>query len=103
MERWWTGRLFARTRAVEVDWHTLATVMPDLVEVPDTGVADEVQTIRHGLGRVPKGIVIVNMSVPDASGVPVHWYREYSDPAWTSKQISVRFTVAGASVLLGVF
>jgi hypothetical protein len=68
----------------------------------DTGTAGDVQVIRHGLGRVPAGMVVMNQEVGIGLG-PVHWYRERGDEPWTERELQVRFSVTGAHVRLWIW
>lgn len=74
---------------------------PYRVEIADTGLANSLNTVRHELGRVPVGLLVINCSVP-ANGAPV-WFRLDSDDDWTSTTITLRFDVANARVLLEIF
>jgi len=73
-----------------------------LVEVEDTGTAGNLVVVRHQLGRVPRGMRIVNQVTGVGVG-PVGWGREPGDPAWTSVNLGARFDVANARVLLEIF
>lgn len=72
-----------------------------LLEVADTGIAGTVVRLAHGLGKRPRGVVIVNQAVTGTT--PVAWYRQELDGAWTDTEISLRFTVSDARCLLWVF
>jgi hypothetical protein len=72
------------------------------IEVEDTGVINTLVTINHGLGTLPQGVVIINQCTTAATG-PVAWYRKTTDPDWTTTQISMRFNLGNARVLLEVF
>ncbi len=71
-------------------------LVSELVEVADTGAADTALVVAHGLGRVPRGVRLVNQGT---SGV-TNWYRDVGDVDWTYREIVVRFDVANAHVLL---
>lgn len=71
-------------------------------EIPDTGTAGTINTFRHYLGRIPKGLNIINQVTPAGIG-PVLWYREATDEEWTADAITLRFDVDNARVLLEVF
>lgn len=72
------------------------------IEVEDTNtVASEPLVINHSLGRIPRGIRIVNMAL--AFGAECKWWRYDFDPAWTDRVIYIRLNASGGRVLLEVF
>lgn len=98
-ERWHTDPLYGHMSS---ERHALEQVMykaPAFFAVEDTGVADALYTLRHDLGRVPRGMRIINAVASDAPG----WYRLATDPDWTKTELSFRCTVASARLMLEVF
>jgi len=87
---------------VDEHFRTLEGFLPVSVEVADTGTAGAVVSVAHGLGRVPKGMLILNQEVGVGAG-PVSWYREVGDAAWTVRAAEVRFDVSNARVMLWFF
>lgn len=73
----------------------------EVVDLVSGYVAGEVLTVRHGLGRVPRGMVVVNQQ----GGVaPLGWWREAGDAAWTETEVSARWSEDGVvSGLVWVF
>jgi hypothetical protein len=101
-QRWRTGfgeewtatyEQFARDRAVR---------RRERIEIADTGSVATVNTIRHSLGYVPSGVLIINQVTSPAAGT-VGWYRETTDSDWTDSTITLRFDNNNARVLLEVF
>lgn len=84
------------------NFRNLARWLPQEVVVEDVGAADTAMTIEHGLGRVPRGMVVVNQVVPSGTE-PVAWYRVAGDDAWTARAVVVRWTVANAGVVVRVW
>lgn len=83
---------------------------PVLIEIEDTGTADSVNTLHHGLGRVPRGCRIVNVALPSASApASPGWYRKETgsdstdDDPWTDTDMDIRFSHNNLRVLLEVF
>lgn len=76
-------------------------LQPVLVHVQDTGASDALVTIKHGLGRVPIGIRVINTVLQSAADFA--WYRLASDDDWTDTFITLRFRVSNAALLLEVF
>lgn len=74
---------------------------PDYQEIADTGAADSLNTVRHGLGRIPRRVTVVNSAVPAPGGAP-GWYRFDTDAEWTATEITLRFDAANARVLLEI-
>ncbi len=95
-----TGARLRRSNTIDTDVEQIYRMQPVLVE--HTTIAG-VNTIRHGLGRVPVGMKIVNMDVPSGTGAPCHWYRETGDTAWTNAELSARFSVTASRLLLEVW
>jgi len=94
-----------------VDILTMDTLLnPHLFEIADTGAADSVNTIHHGLGRIPRGLRIVNVALPSGSApASPGWYRKDSgnpatdDDPWTTTDMDIRFSHANLRVLVEVF
>lgn len=101
LERWYEDRLWRATDQPVHDLRELERVQPVYVGIEDTGSANSVNTVRHGLGRVPRGVRIVN-AVLGSSG-DISWHRLTTDDAWTKEVITLRFSAANAQVLLEVF
>lgn len=79
----------------------LLRVQPQFIEITDTGAAGNLNSLDHNLGRVPRGVRIVNSvlsSIQDNTA-----FRLDTDDAWTDRHIGVRFTADNARVLLEVF
>lgn len=93
IERWNTLPLAAYSS-------DLLRAQAQFLEIVDTGAADSVNTILHGLGRVPRGVRLINQ-VLGASGVNFP-YRLATDDAWTDRKIAIRFPEANAHVLLEI-
>jgi hypothetical protein len=106
IERFNTDKLIPLTGNYPADFEDIGLYRPELIEILDTGVAGDVYTLRHAIGRVPKGIRIINVALPAASAVGVTlghlWYRIESDDEWTDTEINVRFTTANLHVLLEI-
>lgn len=103
MERFRAGRGFELLEVPRVDWARLDSIAPIYVEVTDTGTAAAVLSIRHGLGRLPRGMKIVNQEVASGLGAHVDWFRETGDADWDATFLTARFTQNNAHVLLEVF
>ena len=101
VERWHTDAMWRRTEDPVRDLRELERLRPVYVEIADTGDANSLHTLRHGLGRVPRGVRIVNVAV-GASG-DVSWHRLDTDAAWTNEELSLRISAGNARVLLEVF
>lgn len=101
IERFFTGSRQRKALSIEADVTEMFRLQPVYVQLDLTTTA--AQTIRHGLGRVPVGIRVVNMAVPAGTGDDVRWYREKGDDPWTDELLIVRWSVADARVLLEVF
>lgn len=86
----------------DLNFRVLEDWAPEEVVVQDTGAANTVVTVAHGLRRLPRGVVIVNQVTAPGDGA-VGWYRESTDDAWTEQEISLRFTVASAAVRLWIW
>lgn len=105
MERWVAlGRLLFVKFGVITDqnFSTLERWLPEEIVVEDVGAADTPMRIRHGLGRVPRGMVVMNQVVPSGTE-PVAWYRVEGDEAWTAVEVVVRWTVGNARVVVRVW
>jgi len=97
--------------SVDMNWMTVQEhVLPAYVEIEDTGAAGSLNEAQHGLARVPRGLRIVNIAIPNGVGpVAASWYREdgtdpnVEDDVWTDSLIRVRFSHANLRVLLEVF
>jgi hypothetical protein len=95
----------------DVNWERVQHgLVSEFIEIADTGAAGTVNAVRHGLGRVPRGVRLVQVVIgPGAGPVAVNFYREDSgvqmadDDAWTETQIALRFSHANVRVLLEVF
>ena len=72
-----------------------------LLEVPVTTTG--VNTIQHGLGRVPRGCRIINSELPAGTGTDCKIWREVGDDAWSVRALTIRCSVADARLLLEVF
>lgn len=104
IERWIAGArlVFRRIGGLSDDnFRTLERWLPQEIVVTDVGAADTPMVMAHSLGRVPKGLVVVNQVVPSGTD-PVAWYRVDGDDAWTAREVTVRWTVANASVVVRV-
>lgn len=105
IERWTALKrlLFRRLGGVVDDnFVVLERWLPQEVVVSDVGTADVPMRIMHGLGRVPRGLVVMNQVVPSGTD-PVGWYRVAGDDAWTEREVVVRWTVSNASVVVWVW
>lgn len=98
------GRQFLRRLggAVDENFGVLERMLGEEIVVEDVGAADTAGAIAHHLGRIPRGMVVVNQEVPSGTD-PVLWYRVAGDDDWTAREVTVRWTVANASVRLWVF
>jgi len=104
IERWVAqARLYFRRAGGLGDdnFRDLERWLPQEIVVEDVGAADTAMTIAHGLGRVPRGMTVVNQVVPSGTE-PVAWYRVVGDDAWTARAVTVRWTVANAGVVVRV-
>jgi hypothetical protein len=102
LERWYTGKRAEMGVGMGVPMQLESVdraLNGELIEVADTGTAGTVVTLRHGLGRIPRGMVVVNVVGTGAVG----WYRLSNDSAWTTQEISVRFDRNNARVLVEIF
>jgi len=95
-ERWRTEPLVGRRDGFQ----NLVDLQPIYHEIEDTGSADSVNTVRHGLGRVPRSVDIVNCEL--ASAGDLTWYRLTTDTDWDTVELGLRFRVANARVLLRI-
>jgi hypothetical protein len=105
MERWFgLGRLlFVKFGMVsDQNFATLERWLPEEIVVEDVGAADTAMRIRHSLGRVPRGLEVINQVVPSGTE-PVAWYRVEGDEAWTGTEVVVRWTVTSARVVVRVW
>ena len=105
MERWVAlGRLLLGRNGIYGAWDLdlLQRWLPEEIVVEDVGVADAPMRIRHSLGRVPRGMVVMNQVVPSGTA-PVAWYRVEGDEAWTAVEVVVRWTVGNARVVVRVW
>lgn len=75
---------------------------PTRVEIADTGTADSLNTVKHLLGRIPKGVLVINQVTPTPGGGAT-WYRLPTDAEWTDSEITLRFDTANSRVLLEIF
>jgi len=100
-ERWGIEPTWDRTDNVVETQKRQYEAQGQLVEIEDTGTADSLNTIRHGLGRLPRGVRIVNAVV--AAGADVCWYRLTTDDDWTESVLTLRFRSANTRVLLEIF
>ena len=101
-QRWETGVLSRWYATFDHFMRVFAYEAPVRVEITDTGVADSLNTVKHLLGRIPKGVLIINNVVP-LPGASATWYRLSTDAEWTDSEITLRFDVDNARVLLEVF
>lgn len=100
-ERWNEGPVFVSHGNTLEDLLRLAGTSAERVIVnTPTGEADTLLEIRHGLGRVPQGVRIVNVVL--ASAEEPTWYRLLEDKAWTEREVSIRFRFDDAEVLLEI-
>lgn len=67
----------------------------EVVEIPDSGTANSINTVAHSLEFVPTGY-IVNI---DRAGVVY----DYNRSSWTTSQIQVKCSVANAVITLTIF
>ena len=105
MERWvgLSRLLMARVGGPEDEnFRRLESWLPEEVVIEDVGAADTPMAIRHSLGRVPRGMTVVNQVVPSGT-VPVAWYRVAGDEDWTAVEIVVRWTVGNAGVVVRIW
>lgn len=105
MERWVAlGRLlFVKFGMVtDQNFAALERWLPEEIVVEDVGAADTAMRIRHSLGRVPRGLEVINQVVPSGTD-PVAWYRVEGDEAWTGVEVVVRWTVANARVVVRIW
>lgn len=75
----------------------------EFIEVALTKPPESTETIRHNLGYVPRGAIIVR-----ATEYFNFWYQKDDDPEWTAKEINMRFVATSPTptnyrVLLEVF
>lgn len=80
-----------------------ARMAPVLVVCETGSTPGGVTVIRHGLGRVPRGMRIVNSSLPAGTGQACGWWREAGDADWGPVELTARFDVAGGTLLVEVF
>lgn len=75
----------------------MLSMSPNFVDV--TTVAGSVQQIRHGLGRIPRGYVVVKQP-----GGYVYWHgRGPDDPADTTEILYTRFSISGLALTLAIY
>jgi len=79
----------------------LVRLQPERIEISDSGSADSLVTITHGLGRVPLGFRVVDREL--TSGGDATEYRLDTDSDWTTREMYLRFRPANSRVLLEVF
>ncbi len=103
-ERWHDRARLTFWRGLELRDHLTALEgrLPEEVVIEDVGVADTEYVLEHALGRVPRGMVIVNQVVPSGTA-PVAWYRVEGDGDWTAREVVVRWTVGNAAVVIQLF
>lgn len=101
IERWHTQQSWHATPDPIRDLREQDRLQPIYVEIADTGAANALNTVRHGMGRIPRGVRIVN-AVLGASG-SLSFHRLDTDDAWTDQVLTLRFDAANARVLLEVF
>ena len=101
-ERWNEGVVFISKGSTIEDLLRLEGTSAErvIVNTPD-GESDTLIDIRHGLGRLPQGVRIVNAIL--ASAGEVTWYRLDGDKEWTDREVSLRFRFDDAEVLLEIF
>lgn len=99
-ERWNTEAKFRASGEPQDDVQRLEQTQERYIAL-DAAAADTVVTVRHTLGRRPRGVRVVNIEL-SAAGDP-GWYRLSSDPAWTGQEISLRFRTGIVRALLEVF
>jgi hypothetical protein len=101
VERWDTSARWTYTGDTARDLRALEHNLGRLIEVEDTDAADAQIALRHGLGRVPTGMRVVNV-VTGVAG-DCSWYRLDPDDTWDERIIRFRFRTANLRVLLEVF
>lgn len=104
-ERWFggtLGALYPVTGATQMNFEVLDRGRGLYVVVEDTSAADTPVAVEHRLGRIPRGMVVVNQVVPSGTD-PVAWYRVAGDADWTPVDVTVRWTVANARVKVWLF
>ncbi len=74
------------------------SMIPQDIEIADTGTSGDLHEIEHQLGRMPQGAYVIHSQFT----APVGCYVESGDPAWTSRSIWLRFNQTNARVLLRV-
>lgn len=70
---------------------------PDIVTI--TTVAHQVQPIRHGLGRIPRGMQILKQP----AGLIFSHGKETNDPADTATILYQRFSISGISLTIAIY
>lgn len=104
MSGWLTDRPFKNLGNSELNWNLFDRFMnPVYIEIDDTGTAGSVNTVRHGLGRIPRKCVVVRAEIASGSGpASVTVYQETGDADWTLRELTVRCSVANAHVVLEI-
>ena len=102
VERFLSHKTWNRTGYVAMDMRVVHDTQPVFLEIVDTDVSTTLNTVAHGLGRIPRGVRLVNMALQN-DRQPVCWYRLDTDPAWTERELTLRFMMDNARVLLEVF
>ena len=101
-ERWKQGKVFVRKGSEIEDMLRLEDTSAERIVVNiSSGEIDNLQDLRHGLGRVPQGVRIINAIL--ASAGEVTWYRLDGDKEWTEREVSIRFRFDDAEVLMEIF
>ena len=102
LERWITVAPWGATGNTKRDLEQLQFVLGKLHEIEDTGDSHTQITLRHDLGRVPRGMRIINLVTPFYPG-EIGWYRVDPHDTWDKRDMRIRFTMANARVLLEIF
>lgn len=102
LERWSILPPWGATGNVRRDLEQLQAVQGLLHEIQDTGTANTQVTIRHNLGRMPRGMRIINCVTASTPG-SIGWYRLDPDDVWDSRDMRLRFLMGNARVLMEIF
>lgn len=102
IERFNTDPVAPLTKDYFFDSDNIERTLPSFIEIADTGTAGDVNTIRHALGHVPRGMKIINVVVASTPTNEPSWYRLADDDAWNETEMNVRFTEDNMHVLLEV-